>query len=434
MIGRRAQILVTVAAMAALVVTVVVSWSVWPADQARAWDIPVYARYGERITAGEVPYRDFSLEYPPGALPAFVIPALDVVSGTPTGPRVWEPEDAVNEDAWSYAHAFAALMTLLGWIALAATSLSLARLRRPLVHWLVALGAIVVSPILLGALVTTRYDLLPAALVAVAVAAVLSRRHAVGGLALGLAAAAKLFPLALVPLFVAHAWRGEGRNAALRSVAGIGAGLVLAIAPFAIVSPSGLSDALRAQAGRGLQAESTPAVALVAVSRGLWKAGVLHDLPLRIDEGEPGGLVTAEIEGGGAGAIAALSTLIVALVLVGVWIAAARRPTSGDELVRSTAIVVTAIVALGQVLSPQFLIWLLPLVPLVAGRRGLAATGLLATALATTHAWFPSVYRHYVNNLDATSTAVLLARNVLLVALFLVLAWPSRSRRADGGR
>src|SRR5213080_3691450 len=36
----------------------------------------VFQSYGDAILDGHVPYRDFSLEYPPGALPAFVVPSL----------------------------------------------------------------------------------------------------------------------------------------------------------------------------------------------------------------------------------------------------------------------------------------------------------------------------------------------------------------------
>ena len=39
-------------------------------------DVPLFRRYGEEMAAGDVPYRDFALEYPPAALPFFVLPAL----------------------------------------------------------------------------------------------------------------------------------------------------------------------------------------------------------------------------------------------------------------------------------------------------------------------------------------------------------------------
>ena len=39
-------------------------------------DTPVYQGYGDVMARGSVPYRDFRVEYPPGALPVFVLPAL----------------------------------------------------------------------------------------------------------------------------------------------------------------------------------------------------------------------------------------------------------------------------------------------------------------------------------------------------------------------
>jgi hypothetical protein len=56
-----------------------VSWALlhvgfYEREQVR--DTPLYQSYGDRIEDGDVPYRDFRVEYPPGALPAFVVPSL----------------------------------------------------------------------------------------------------------------------------------------------------------------------------------------------------------------------------------------------------------------------------------------------------------------------------------------------------------------------
>src|SRR5207249_4921454 len=34
-------------------------------------DTPIYERYGDAMANGQVPYRDFGLEYPPASLPVF---------------------------------------------------------------------------------------------------------------------------------------------------------------------------------------------------------------------------------------------------------------------------------------------------------------------------------------------------------------------------
>jgi len=114
-------------------------------------------------------------------------------------------------------------------------------------------------------------------------------------------------------------------------------------------------------------------------------------------------------------------------VLVGVWVAAWRRPY---DLPRFAAAATAAFVGFGKVLSPQFLVWLVPLVPLVRGRRGVAAAAMLVTALLLTQAWFPRHYWDYVYEGDRAW--VVLARDVALVALVAVLALPARVRLRHG--
>ncbi len=38
-------------------------------------DTPIYEHYGDASLHGRVPYRDFAVEYPPGALPVFLLPS-----------------------------------------------------------------------------------------------------------------------------------------------------------------------------------------------------------------------------------------------------------------------------------------------------------------------------------------------------------------------
>src|SRR4029450_13166575 len=105
-----------------------------------------------------------------------------------------------------------------------------------------------------------------------------------------------------------------------------------------------------------------------------------------------------------------------------------RGPAEPERLVRYSAATVAAFIAFGKVLSPQFLIWLLPLVPLVRGRRGLAASAVLLVALVLTQLWFPNRYWRLALQQDAISSWLVLARDLVLVLLVVVLAMPRRAR------
>ena len=83
-------------------------------------------------------------------------------------------------------------------------------------------------------------------------------------------------------------------------------------------------------------------------------------------------------------------------------------------------------------LSPQFLIWLIPVIPLVVGRRGLTASALLAAALVLTQLWFPYRYWDLALRFGALESWLVLVRDLLLVGLMAVLVWWLLDREPEG--
>ena len=334
-------------------------------------DWPTYQQYGDAILHhGLVPYRDFAVEYPPAAIVVFILPAA----------------------FHNYASAFAWEMAALGLVLIAVV----ATIRREAAFY------VALAPLLAGSLILSRFDLWPALLTVAALAVLLREYHRLGWALLGAAVAAKLWPLVLVPVVLAWSYRAGRIRAAF-------AGLVVAAAffvPFAIVAPHGLWDSLSGQASRPLQIESLGASLFTAF-------------------GHPKVISSHGSQNvAGHGAVAALSSLVQVAVLVALWIAFARGPATGDRLLRYSAAAVCAFIVFGKVLSPQFLLWLIPLVPLVRGRRGLVATGMLTLALVLTQVWFPRRYWDYVYGFHHADAVF--ARNLALVALLAVLLWPDR--------
>jgi len=363
-------------------------------DEDEIVDIPVYERYGNAIEAGAVPYRDIRPEYPPGALPAFALPAL------------------LSDDQEGFRDAFEWLMAACGVAAVLFAAVALAGLRATRARTAGALALMAGFPLLLGSVVLTRYDLYPAALVGGALAALVHRRDRLGFGLLGAAVAVKLYPAVLLPLALAYVWRRRGRREALVCLAVAAGVVVLTFLPFLIVAPEGVAHSIGRQLSRPLQIESLGAALYLAAHH---LVGI--DVEMRSGHG------SQNLEATGTAVVAVLFSLVQLGVLVWIWL---RRPGSAEELVRWSAAALVAFVALGKVLSPQFLIWLVPVVPLVAGLRGRRASVLLAGALILTQLWFPSRYWDLARELELLPSLLVLARDLVLVGLLVVLV---RERR-----
>jgi hypothetical protein len=345
---------------------------------------------------GMVPYRDFDLEYPPLAAGLFALAGL--VGG-------------------DYADVFAIMMaaclcaTVLGVMA-TARQLGFDRRRE-----VVAGGLVALSPLLLGNLVETRFDLALAALLTWTVWAAVAGRWR---LAWGLLAAAvllKLVPLALVPAMILLHRHRAGTRAALRGLAGSLAVVAAVAAPFIAMSPEGSWRLVSYHLERPLQIESTGSAYLLGLH-------ALADIPIRVvaSFGSQG------LSGDGPRVISIVITSVLAAtvaaiaVTLGVLLRRARAGADARLFVAAVTATTAALLAGGKVLSPQFLVWLLPTAFLVAGPRGRWALGAAVASMLLTLAYFPHDYWDLVA-LETWPIALVVVRDMALIAL-VVLAWP----------
>jgi hypothetical protein len=346
-------------------------------------DLSIYRDAGEAILRGEIPYRDFFIEYPPGSLPAFVPPAL------------------FSADKGGYINLFSAEMAILLSATLVLTALA-ARTMRGLHAWILPSLVFVAGALALYPVAVTRYDALVALTLApAALGATLGGRYL--GLAyasLGLGTAAKLVPaLATLPLVRRYAVRGYGIFFAV---------VALFFLPFALLGGGGLLESIAYQAERGLQVESLPASVLMQL-------GWVHDIVFQHG--------AFEVWGQGVGFATSLSPVVtfILLAVTGFVMYREHGGFGGEAFPRYAAALILAFMLGSKVLSPQYMIWLLPLAPLVAGGvAGLVVSALFLAACFATTQVFPTHYGDLLE-LRYPGPDLLFARNMLLAVLWVLL-------------
>jgi hypothetical protein len=277
--------------------------------------------------------------------------------------------------------------------------------------WVVLL-AIGVSPLVLGSLVVTHFDLWPTLLAVGGLVAIIRERPVASGVLLGLGLAAKLWPAVLLPIGVIYLWRRRGRRAGLVALGSFVAAAAACFLPFVALAPDGVRAMFADQLNRPLQVESLGSAVLMAAQR--FGMRPLHTINSHGAQA---------LSGRGAGLAADLSTVFEVATVAAIWIIFARRRNPDAEAVLLAAgAAVAALVAFDRVLSPQYLIWIIPFVLLVGGERGLVIGGLLFLALGLTQAW--QVADHYWSlalHHAAPYSWYLLARDLILVLIAAVL-------------
>jgi uncharacterized membrane protein len=389
--------------------------------QWHAFDLSIYYLDSLQLLRGQLPYRDFALEYPPLALLPFALPRLVTF-----GLRI----DFISY-VWLFLIQNAIFSTL---IALVIAQIRGLRAAGPALA-LYALLVVVSAPLL-----PWRYDLFPALLTVLALLYLLRQQPGWAGIWLGLGVAAKLYPAVLLPIFGAYYLASKNRPALLRLALGSAGALGATLLPFVLIAPGPLLSFLRYHELRGLQLESLPAGAIVL-------AHVLGMTPARI-EFDYGALQVASPLAGDV-----LKWLpVVLLALFGAVLAsclarfreeqAAAGHVTSESLIAYSVAALLVFIVTNKVFSPQYVIWLLPFAPLLRLRQ---ASALLAIC-ALTIVQFPFNYSHLLD-MELLPVLLLNLRNLLVVALLLwllvdrapsswrtALVWPVLAARLAGRR
>jgi len=389
-----------------LFVWVVAFEILWYGDRSIT-DTPVYYDYASRISDGMMPYRDFASEYPPVAMLLFTLPRL--FSGAGYSWFVF----AFEAEMLAFSCGIVWLLSIVAW-----------RQWQDVGKLAGTLATYTIFLLCLGSIIELRFDLAAAFLMLASVTCFVTDHRLAAWILLGAGIMTKIVPVLIAPLFFLNLLRRRYfREMVTGPAAMIVSAAVIAL-PFLFMSPSGLANAFLYHVERPLQLESSWASPLLLLSK-------FNGYEVRILNSYGSHNVFASA----SDTLAMLSGPITVLVLlVGYWIywrrsaGDNRASWDGSLLVRFTAIAIATFIFGGKVFSPQFLIWLLPLIPLIKGRDRGIITGLFAAVLLLTQWEFPARYWN-LYLLEKPIVVEVAARNLLLgMVLLLMLISPGREK------
>jgi hypothetical protein len=276
------------------------------------------------------------------------------------------------------------------------------------VSWLVAVP-------LMGGLTFVRFDVVPGVLAGLVIL-LLSTRPRWAAFLVALATSIKLWPVLLIPALVSGSRR---RWAAAPQIAAVG--LLTVVVTIALGGWNRLWSPLVYQGDRGLQIESvvaTPVMARFAADPDGYK--IFYS-----------SFKAYEITGSGVSTMLGLSTVLTlcfAGIVLTVWVRCLRlgHSLSPDAFVWTSLCMTLGFMCVSKVLSPQYLLWLLPAacaglaVVRTSYRKLLVWACGLGVAATLSHLIFPTLYTPLAIHGAQTGAAVsvLVVRNLILLVLW----------------
>ncbi|MFL5908002.1 MAG: glycosyltransferase 87 family protein [Solirubrobacterales bacterium] len=357
-----------------------------------------FAPQAQAIKNGDLPYRDQRIEYPPLSVPVLIAPIYldDSTQGFVDG-FMWEM-----------------LVFDLGLLVLIALALPGDARRVLSALGIYSAGVLILSDVVFdpslidtAPLALARFDLVPALFVLAAILARDRGRSATWSTLLSVGVAVKAFPLFLYPALLRGEWN-------LRRVAVGGAIPLLLCAAAVLVTGDEFGSAISYHTQRALQVESLGA-APFEVAHVLGSSGVASTVG-------HGGF---EISASGATAVRWISVGVGAALYLLLVLAGWRSKASNLELV---AALLAVMVVFAPVLSPQFLLWILPVSACAYGLR--LENGALLAAIVLTQIEL----QHYdgVDALRSDFVWPLAARNLCLLFYLALVALPILRPGSEG--
>lgn len=365
----------------------------------------------DRLTQGIIPYRDYAVEYSPVVMLSIILPGL------------------CTESLHGYVWLFAAEMLAFDII----TLVCLSRMARVLDHsepkvlllYSVAMAAV-------GPIIVYRHDLVPAALTVLSLMLFLRGKSVPAWAFLGLAAAAKIYPVVLAPVFLIYQLSKRQDAGAFKGVSAFIGVTLLVFLPVLLFNREAFTYIFSFHLERGLHIESTWGVSLMfgrLFGLTSFATGLSHGSLNLISP-------TADL-------LASLSLPVTAIFLLGNYVLFTRElhrrnlftpdevyGPPGRLLVLFGLCAVIVFVIGGKVFSPQYLIWILPLIALVPGKLYLPFLCFCLAAIMTQINYphnFPAFFQG-----EASAVMLMVLRNMCLIIMLvasMVHAVRSRPKR-----
>lgn len=365
--------------------------------------------YAADIFSGKIPYLDFNIEYPPLALVFMLIPRL-FTTDTPA----------------AYHMAFSAEMLVLDILIMLLLAAFSRRLG--LAGWK-TLGIYTIGLLAIGPILTKNFDLAAAFVTLLSLYAFVAGRYKTAWVALAAGVMTKLFPVVLIPLYLIYHWRHRQNKQAVTGMAVFGLTMAIIAAAPLFINASGFISSFTYHMERPLQLESLYSSVILFVR---WLGS--EPLYLAFSYG------SYNIISPAADFFSSAALWITAGLLAAVYIAfdrfIRRRPGTAEGtdygFMMYAAVTLLVFVVFNKVLSPQFLIWLLPLAAL-AQRDDWLPWLLFVFICFLTAMIYPNFYGGLLDGEPLLVGALLLRNIALVVLLFLLVRQVNYRQLRPGG-